>query len=501
LIGYVSVAALLADLATVSAVEVRAQTLRVANLDSPPNRGDPHSGLSYQHVYTWEALHDSLTSVDPDGKPVGRLAASWENKSPDTWVFKLRPGIKFHSGQPFTADAIVSSVRYITSDDGKTQAAAVQGSLRHLVSASKVDDLTVEVKTTGPSPILPWEIGALKIVDNKAWADLGRENFGKTPSGTGPFRVTSWDNTKMEATRFMDGVRKPKVAGLLIYFMPETATRVQAFQSGAVDIALGIGSDSRAAVQAAGGTINTGPAPSVSVLTFNQTKGGFTTDRRVRLAMNLAVDKSYTQTLLGGFGRPANQPAARTVNGYQADIPPYAFDPERAKALLAEAGYKDGLKVVAEIVTNNADLTNTYQHVAQNLSRVGVNMELRIISLPDLVARVNGAKQSEGEMHVFNYGSNPSIDMMRSINAFHSCEAPRKWTCLPEIEDTIKMVNTEFDPAKRAAGLRRIAQFYHEQAPAIWLYEQYELDAVSNKVRNYKSENWRINWADIELGG
>ena len=102
-------------------------------------------------------------------------------------------------------------------------------------------------------------------------------------------------------------------------------------------------------------------------------------------------------------------------------------------------------------------------------------------------------------MFVFNFGAAPSGDMMRPINSFHSCGAPRKWTCFPEIEATIKMVNEEFDPAKRAAGLREVALYYHENAPAVWLFEQVELDAVSPRVQNYRNENWIISWTDMEL--
>ena len=139
------------------------------------------------------------------------------------------------------------------------------------------------------------------------------------------------------------------------------------------------------------------------------------------------------------------------------------------------------------------------QYVAQQLQAVGVKVDLKIITIPDLVARVQGAKPTEGEMHTFNYGANPSNDMMRSINAVHSCTARQKWACLPDAEDAITAVNGEFDPKKRAEGLRKIAQIYHDQAPVVWLYEQYELDALSPKVKGYKNENWRINWADIEV--
>ncbi len=487
-------------LAALLASTAHAQTIRVANLDAPVNRGEP-SGSSYQHTYTWEAMLDAMTTVEGDGSPGPRLALSWENKSPTTWVFKLRPGVTFHAGTAFNADAIVSAITYMNSDAGKTTMPSIQGTLRYITKATKLDDMTVEITTETPNPIVPAEIAALRIVDPKAFAELGRENFGSKPSGTGPFRVTSWDNTKVEMVRFDGGVRKAKASGIQMYFMPETPTRVQAFGSGQVDIAFGVGADAKSSIQNAGGKLNAGPAPSVSVGVINMGKGGWTADKRVRQAFNHAIDKSFAQTLLGGYTQAASQPASKTVNGFQADIKPYAYDTAKAKALLSEAGFPNGLNVTWEVTTNNADLSNVNQYVAQQLAAVGVKVDLKIISLPDLVARAQATKQPEGEMHTFNYGANPSNDMMRSVNAFHSCKARQKWACLPEAEDTIAAVNSEFDTKKRAEGLRKIAQIYHDQAPVIWLYEQYELDALSPKVKNFKNENWRINWADIEISG
>jgi peptide/nickel transport system substrate-binding protein len=486
--------------AAVLATQAQAQTIRVANLDAPVNRGEP-SGLSYQHTYTWEAMHDGLTTVEGDGRPGPRLALSWENKDPTTWVFKLRPGVTFHAGTPFNADAVVAAINYLMSDAGKATQPSIQGTLRYLTGATKVDDLTVEVKTATPNPIVPAELPAMKIVDPKAWAELGRENFGNKPSGTGPFRVTAWDNTKVEMVRFDGGVRKAKATAVQMYFMPETPTRVQAFASGQVDIAFGVGADAAGPVRNAGGRLNAGPAPSVSVGVINMGKGGWMTDKRVRQAFNYAIDKSYTQTLLGGHTQAASQPASRTVNGYQADIKPYAYDPAKAKALLAEAGFPNGLSLTWEVTTNNADLSNVNQYVAQQLAAVGVKADLKIISLPRPRRPCAGRQADRGR--------DARLQLRRQSVERHDALDQRlpllrgaaEMACLPDAEPAIAAVNSEFDPKKRAEGLRKIAQIYHEQAPVVWLYEQYELDALSPKVRNYKNENWRINWADIEIAG
>lgn len=496
--AYRSVAlALILSVGTISAVQ--AQQLRVANIDTPPNRGDPTTGLSYQHTYAWEAFHDALTTVNADGKPEGRLAVSWENKTPDTWVFKLKPGLKFHSGAPFNADSIVEMIKILNSDDTKKFGAVYYNTLRHIVEGRKVDDLTVEIRSSASAPIVPSEMAAMRIVDPGKWQELGRANYGNAPSGLGPFRVTSWDNLKVEMVRYDGGPRKAKVDGMTMYIMPEGATRVQAFAADNVDIALGIPSDSARQVTNAKGTVNIGRNPSVVTVSFIQDKGGYTTDQRVRTAFNLAVDKSYTETLLNNHTKPSGQPAARTVNGYQADINPYPYDPAKARALLSEAGFANGLKSTMEVVTSNPDLANVLQRVAQDLGKVGITADLKIITGPDLSARNAGSKPYEGEMIIANYGSNPAMDMMRPINAFHACNFPRKWKCFPEIEPVITAANTEMDVNKRSALLRQIALFYHEKAPDLFLYDQIELDATQARVKNYRNENWRINWANIEM--
>jgi len=144
-------------------------------------------------------------------------------------------------------------------------------------------------------------------------------------------------------------------------------------------------------------------------------------------------------------------------------------------------------------------LVDVYQHAASDLGKIGIQVELRVISLPDLVQKARAMKPVEAECVSFDMGAFPTIDMMRSINALHSCNGTTKWTCFQEIEPTIAAANTEFDEKKRDEHLRKIAQYYHEQANALYLHEQYQLDAVSNKVRGWKPVNWVVNWHELTM--
>ena len=473
------------------------QSVKIGINNLPATRGDPTTSLTYQFLYVWQAMFDSLTLVNEAGKATPALAESWRNVSPTHWQFKLRPGVAFHNGEALTADAIVQAIEVMISDEGKAKSGPVFGTLRAISGARKVDDLTVEVTTATPAPILPNEIAALKIAAPKAWASLGREGFSRNPAGTGPFQQVVWDDNKVALKRAETSWHKAKLDSIDILFLPELASREQAFTSGQIDLAWSLAPDSKEKVERAGGRLLVVPTPSINALLFHAQKAGPTADKRVRQALNYALDKSYTETLLRGLTTSASQPAGKTVRGFQPDIKPYAYDPAKAKALLAEAGVANGFSGLAEItLVGSKDI---FEKIASDFSKVGVNVEMRIITLPDLLARRDGRKEFDGALFNYNFGAQPSGDMMRSINSFHSCSFPRKWTCFPEIEPTIAAVNAEFDEKKRDEGLRKIAQYYHDNAPAVWMEEQIELDGVSNKIRNYKNVNWVINFTEFDV--
>jgi len=224
-------------------------------------------------------------------------------------------------------------------------------------------------------------------------------------------------------------------------------------------------------------------------------------DVRVRQALNYAVDKkAFVDAILGGLTVPAGQPAARSVNGYNSAVEPYPYDPAKARQLLAEAGYGNGLELKAEAVVNVAERREIYSQVALDAAKVGVKITIEEITLPDLIKRVRNTSLM-APLFGFNYGSEPTMDVMRSINALHSCNTGTKWTCFPEIQATIKAANEEFDENKRRDMLKQINKYYHDNASAIFLYEEVQIDAVSNKVQGYAPNNRIINWSDISVEG
>lgn len=484
---------------TLGAGTAEAQTLRIASSDFSPQRGVPASGAR-QNLYALETLYEGLTLVDGKGVANRRLAKSWAvTEDRKVWRFKLRPNATFHNGRPVNADAIVANINYLLSDDGKRVMGGIYSNLRTLQSARKVDDATVEIVTVAPDPILPNQIAALYIIEHRAYADLGTAGFGLKPVGTGAFEAVNWGDNEIELKRSDRAWRRGKVDGIRLVNIPEVPARAQALASGQVDIALTLNHDLRNVVERGGGKMYAEYAPSVNIIVLNQAKSDALKDKRVRQAFNYALDKNFAKALFGDGAKASGQPAASTVRGYQPDIQPYPFDLAKAKALMAEAGHAGGFSLVGE-AQGNVGTKEAYEFAAQALAAINVKFELRVVTTADLIARINGAKAFEGEAFGMNFGAAPIGDVMRPVNSYHSCAHPQKWTCYPDMEPLRQMINTEFDAAKRDAGLRQLAQRYHEDPPVIYLEETVAYHAHATRVLGFKSENFLISYADITLG-
>lgn len=474
-----------------------AETLRVGTNAMPVEKGDIHFAYSASSVMPNMAFFDSLTYIDASGTILPGLALSWEAKGTDAWVFKLRPNVKFHNGRAMTAEDVVAAVTFLLSKEGSLANAARQ--IHGMKSARAIDDLTVEISMKVPNPILPRQATIIRIPDPKVWTDLGRAGFARNPVGTGAYRVTSYGAAKIEAVAFAESWRPAKIEQLEFIELPEIAARVQALQSGQIDIGLVLSPDSRGAVEAAGGKLVVAPTSNVMTLMLHSVQEGPLQDVRIRQALNYAVNKqAFIDEVMGGMTKASGQPATRSMNGYQSGIAAYPYDPDKAKQLLSEAGFPDGLKLSAEIITTQGEFRDVYQHVANNLSAVGIELELVVISTPDLIKKILKRAPWKGDAHSMQYEGYPTADAMRAMNT-HSCIFFNPWTCDKRIQPTITAANQEFDPGKRGDLVAKVMQFYHDEATALYLYDRVQIDGLAANVRNYQVVDRTINWHEIEL--
>jgi peptide/nickel transport system substrate-binding protein len=308
------------------------QTLRIAMTasDIPTTTGIPNNGgegfrflgfPAFDGLINWDfARPDEIAGLTPG------LAASWKIDEDDhtRWLFSLRDGVKFYDGSAVTADAMIWNLDRFYQ---------------------KIDDRTIAIYTKSPFSFFPYMVPTMLMVSPTQWEKAGRSwtEFAKTPSGTGPFRITKVvPGQSVEMSRnegYWDKDRIPKLAKLIVIPMPEATTRLAALRSGQVDWIEVPPPDAIPSLKAAGFQISLWPYPHAWPYILNVTEGSAFRDRRVRRALNYAIDRDELVKFLNGTAKPAYglYPPENPYFGKPEQR--YGHDPEKAKALLAEAGY------------------------------------------------------------------------------------------------------------------------------------------------------------------
>jgi len=473
------------------------ETLRAGVVAFPVSDGDPHRSVSVFATYAWSPVFETLTTFLEDGTLIGELATAWRQIEPTAWEFELRQDATFSNGRPLTAYAVASSLEFVETPLGQTT--SVARDLSVVAGSTVIDDYTIVIRTHEPSAILPRVMTALFIVEPQHWAELGPDGFAQDPIGSGPFTVQQWNENRITYAANSTSWRPPKVAGLEILKLPDATTRLTALTTGRIDIAIGLGPDDIPIIESAGGYVHQRNPIDVISLTFVVEEGRPAADIRVRRALNYAVNKqAIADVLLSGYTRPATQGAVQGLLGYNESLTPYPYDPDRARALLAEAGYGDGFSVEFEVIVgSNASDSAIYQLVASNLADVGVNANIVTIPTSQMVRIIlQGQWRGDGFSQVF--GSWPTFEPLRTLR-LHSCLWPNPWYCDERIMPTFNAAMAAPTLEERADLTSQVLAFYHEQASTLLLHEIPLLDGIGPKVRGYAPNKGKINYETISL--
>lgn len=497
--------------ATTLTFDVRAQvaeTLRFAEARNNPTFGDPGQWTESPFSYWLWPIYDTLTQLKQDGSIVPLLATEWRATAPDTWVYKLRPNMKFHNGEPLTARAVVEFLTFITStDDGKKSSVGqiVNGQAR-VASSRAIDDLTVEIKTNGPNPIFERTASRFWLPEPKARAEMAKDAYNRNPVGTGPFKVVNWGPNGAEYEAITGGPRTAKIRKLQGLAIPETAARRSAVISDQVDIAIGLGIDDVPTVQGAGHVVYSAARPTIMTLKLFQTSRDNNpfADQRVRLAANMAIDReAMAKHIMKGMAVAASQCAFPGVVGYNPNIKPYAFDPDRAKRLLAEAGYPNGFEATIEAVLPSTFAGNDdiYQMVAQQWNAVGIKTKLEGMTLPNWLkawfppgdATTLGFKGPfQNNCNLFNLDGLDTFDIQ-------SCKKKPSYYCVKEEQDLIEQAEKELDGKKREALIQRLHALNTDNAAQIFLIQMVDLVGLNKRVQGFAFDMMRPNYHEMTL--
>jgi peptide/nickel transport system substrate-binding protein len=448
--------------------------LRMGLSASPPNlRPWESTGASAGTVKL--LTHRSLVAFDNKGQLRGELAESWSLDGDGAWVFKLRPGCVFHNGEPVTADDVKWSIEQIAADNST---AYMRGQFQLIAKVEIPDPSTVRLLTKQPLAVLPnWFANYNTFV---VW----RKSAANEPVGAGPFRLVAQERgTSIELAAF-DKYYKPgypKLKGIKFVAYPDENLRNAALMSGDVDMIEYVPWQSMDAVERDPRLkLDTVEGPYMCVL-FNGSKPPFN-DPRVRRAVAHAVKRDdIVKVAFFGRGKPLEGvPIAEGTPWYDKELAHgWNYDPARAKALLAEAGYANGFQTIMLATAQFGMHKDTAEITQQYLAQIGIQAELK---LPDWSTRVAMGGKGQYDLAIHGLagdnndpdGLTPQIDTSLPDNYGRSfrLDAPRTVAALARGRG-------EFDLEKRVEIYKDFQRAALQEVPLVglaWRSQGYGMD-------------------------
>ena len=407
------------------------------------------------------ALHDALLKPMPGHATAPSLAESWSaSRDGLTYDFVLRRGVKFHNGDPLTAEDVKFSF-------GRYKGAGASLLRARVAAVEVIDAHRVRFRLTQPWPDFMTfyatpATGAAWIVPKRYLERVGDDGFKRAPVGAGPYRFVSFaPGVELVLEAFDQYWRKPpSVKRLVFKAVPDESTRLAMLKRGEADIAYAFRGALAEELRRTPGLALKPTSPTFTEwLTFTEQwdpKAPWA-DRRVRLAANLAIDrKAINDAEYLGFGRISASIVPRDF-AFAWPAPPYPYDPARARQLLAEAGYPKGFDA-GEVATDMV-YGPTAEAVVNYLQAVGIRARLRALER----AAFYKADQEKKFRNLVRVGSAAAGNAATRIEAFVLSGGIRAYGGYPDLDGLYREQAGELDPKKREALLHRIQQLMHER--------------------------------------
>lgn len=452
-------------------------------------------------------MFDGLVTRAPDGRIVPELAVSWERVSATEWVFYLREGVTWHDGTPFTAEDVVFTVERTVKEGRIGGLTSPRKSLLDPVTdAVAIDPLTVKLITSVPFAALPSFLPHTLIVPRHYIEAVGDAQFAASPIGTGPFRFVRWDKGQQVVMERYDGyyggspelpaVGPAKVDRVIFRVLPETSTRIAALRAGDIHIATRIPVDLIPDIRA---------TPHLTVMSVRGTRSAFLEmnvnrppldDVRVRRAINYAIDVDQIITyMFNGLATPI--PTILSPDSpFYAPLVPYGYDPQRARELLAAAGYAGGFSVT---IDTQAHFKEVALVIADMLRDVGIDAKVQVWEWGVLQAELLAGRRM---MYLGDWGNatlEPNDIMIPKLvtgeRGNFSGYSSRVLESLIDLAE-----RGTVDPEVRRRAYQIAQQVIYDDAPMAFLWVAQESYGVSRRVVGWEpSPDSRINLHDVDL--
>lgn len=452
---------------------------------------NPIEGPCGKSLHYHDLIMERLLTLDRNNQLASGLAVSWKTIDDLTWEFELRKGVQFANGEPFNAEAVVFMFDTILNPDGRDAPPTMRGNYRLLERIEVVDDYTVRFHTAKPFPLLAqYMTYEPRAVPPKYYTQVGKDEFGLKPIGTGPYTLVEWvknDHFTLEARPDYWGP-KPAIQRLTFRPIPEETTRLAELLAGGADIIEDVPQDLAAELDKSQ-NVHKVTVESLRTLVVNLRPEDRLQDKALREAFMYATDiDTIINEVLGGYGDKLGRgnPVTAHEFGYDPSIPEWPHDVEMARQKVKESGY-DGRNI--ELWYPEADVPGI-DKVAEVLqaqwAAAGVNVSIH--QQEDGLWRKNwSARTIPGDIFLKSSVAKAMDSDGRLVPNGHCYDPDRglgrvSFFCDPEIDKLIEESQVTMDREKRQELLAEAWRKHRDAAHYVALYSPRFIHGVSNKL-------------------
>ncbi len=523
----------------------RAETvLRIAMTatDIPRTLGQPDQG-GEGNRFTGYTMYDPLTLWDLSSatKPsviIPGLATEWSVDASDKtkWIFKLRPGVKFHDGSLFNADAVVWNVDKVLKTEAPqydaSQVGVTVARLPTLVSARKIDDLTVELTTREPDSFLPFNLTNLYMASPARWQSLFEAApgddvkaksqaawaaFAHDASGTGPWKMARFvPRERLEVVRneaYWDTARVPHIDRMVLLPIPDANARTAALLSGQVDWIEAPAPDALPQIRQRGFVIQANEQPHLWPWQFSRVEGSPWNDIRVRKAANLCIDRDGMKNgLLGGLMAPATGTVEPGHPWRGTPTFEIKYDLPAAQALMKEAGYGPNKKLTVKVQTSASGSGQMLplpmnEYLQQSLAECYFDVQFDVIEWSVLFTNWRrGVKDPSANgsnaINVTSSTVDPLFALVRFLQSGMAPPVSNNWGFInnPKFDELAKKARENFEPGARDKALAELHAASVDDADFLYVGHDVGPRAMSPKIKNFvQPKSWFVDFSPVTI--
>ncbi len=465
---------------------------------------DPHKNENMVHESVLRNMYECLVTFSRDLKRMEpELATEWKRTNDRSMQFKLRQNVKFHNGEEFDAEAVKFSIHRML--DPKT-AAPLLSTYSIIERVDVVDKYTVNIVTKSPDPALLQRLSGFHaiIVPPKYFSTGTPEQIATKPIGTGAYKFVSWAKDQdlvMEANPGYWG-GAPKVKRVIVRGIPETSTRVSALLAGDVDIIPAVPPDDIERINRSGKARTASIRGNRIVFFALDCRSKPFENKLVRQAMNYGANMDQIiKTVLKGNGTRVATIMNPWYAGFEDVVKPIPYDPEKAKALLAQAGYPRGVEFTFYGTQGRVPKDKeVIEAIVGELSKIGLKGNLKWLDWGTAFTQANAGKL-EGVWFRSWGNFMHDADLSMFTNFHSSVPYAKVWQGYgnPKLDKLLEDARTTMDAPKRAKLYTEAQKILQEDAPSLWGYAIQDLYAINNRIEWTPRTDEKVLYAEMSV--